>query len=172
MISLPFGLGSIEINPDKGSRGAAWSMYVELATRVPVDKPQPARTALSREGSDRKSDMMTIEESLELLTELIEISRAILHEAGPDISLRRGSVGWIVLTTINRGMGPFLRTWRPIYDEWMEKRPADRSVEQHEDAWKHSEEIREALESVRLELLDLGNSFAKMAGIETAMKPN
>ncbi len=47
-VSLPFGIGSAEWETDPAERKAAWSLYVELVTRIAV-QPLEVDTGLIRE---------------------------------------------------------------------------------------------------------------------------
>ena len=47
-VSLPFGIGSVEWEVDQKQSRAAWSLYVELVTRIAVE-PLKADEGLVRE---------------------------------------------------------------------------------------------------------------------------
>jgi len=70
-VSLPFGIGSAEWEADPTERRAAWSLYVELVTRVAV---QPLET-----------DQGLLREALTSLYSLFGTTREILKDAGPDV---------------------------------------------------------------------------------------
>src|SRR5208282_171095 len=90
-VSLPFGLGSAEWTEDPTERRAAWSLYVELVTRIAV---QPLS---AEEGS--------IREALNSLYALFGTTREILKAAGPDVAVKGlNSVGGIAIETLNRGL--------------------------------------------------------------------
>jgi len=47
-LSLPFGIGGVEMEPDPTERNAAWELYVELVTRVAVQSLNPPGRAGAR----------------------------------------------------------------------------------------------------------------------------
>lgn len=117
-VSLPFNLGSAEWEADPTERRAAWSIYVELATRIAV---QPLG---ENEGLDR--------EAINSLYSLFEVTRATLREAGPDVGASRDSVGGIAIAVLNRGLRPFLQKWHPELQAWEARREEGQSLYEHE----------------------------------------
>lgn len=63
-VSLPFGIGSMSWNTDPTERKAAWSLYVELVTRIAV---QPLSV-----------DQGLVREALNSLYSLFGITREVL----------------------------------------------------------------------------------------------
>jgi hypothetical protein len=108
-VSLPFGIGSAEWEADKTERRAAWSLYVELVTRIAVE-PLEGEEGL-------------LHEALNSLYSLFGTTREILKEAGPDVGASRNSVGGIAIAVLNRGLRPFLTKWHPRLQVWEAKRP-------------------------------------------------
>ena len=103
-INLPFGIGGAEWEADPTERRAAWSLYVELVTRVAV---QP----LGREEG-------VLREALSSLHSLFGTTRQVLREAGPDVGTSRESLGGIAIAVLNRGLRPFLAKWHPLLQAW------------------------------------------------------
>lgn len=93
-VNLPFGIGGTEWEPDNTERKAAWSLLVELVTRVTI---QPLET-----------DQGLLREALTSLYSLFATTREILKQAGPDVGASRQSVGGIAIIVLNRGLRPFL----------------------------------------------------------------
>jgi hypothetical protein len=86
-ISLPFGIGSAEWEADKTERRAAWSLYVELVTRIAVE-PLDGEKGLLRE-------------ALNSLYSLFGTTREILKEAGPKVGASHRSVGGIAIAFLH-----------------------------------------------------------------------
>lgn len=68
-VSLPFGIGSAEWQADNTERRAAWSLYVELVTRIAVQSLE--------------IDEGLLREALNSLYSLFGTTRQVLKEAGP-----------------------------------------------------------------------------------------
>ncbi|MFN6236143.1 hypothetical protein, partial [Microcystis sp.] len=107
-VSLPFGIGSAEWEADPTERRAAWSLYVELVTRIAVE-PLEGEEGLLRE-------------ALNSLYSLFGTTGEILKEAGPDVGASRNSVGGIAIAVLNRGLRRFLAKWHPRLQVWEAKR--------------------------------------------------
>jgi hypothetical protein len=151
-ISLPFGIGSAEWEADLTERKAAWSLYVELVTRIAVE-PLAEEEGLLRE-------------ALNSLYSLFGTTREILKEAGPDVGASRSSVGGIAIAVLNRGLRPFLAKWHPRLQVWESKRPVEVSPSEHEQKWSDALELRNQLEALRGKLYKYALALADIAGIE------
>ena len=99
-VSLPFGIGSAEWQSDPTERRAAWSLYVELVTRIAVQQMD--------------IDQGLIRESLSSQHSLFGTTREILKAAGPDVGTSSESVGGIAIKVLNNGLQPFLAKWHPL----------------------------------------------------------
>ena len=104
-VSLPFGIGSAKWQVDQTERNAAWSLYVELITRIAV---QPL-----------ENDKGLIREALNSLYSIFSTTREVLREAGPCVGASRQSVGGIAIAVLNYGLRPFLTKWHPLLQEWL-----------------------------------------------------
>jgi hypothetical protein len=100
-VSLPFGIGSMSWKVDTTQKKAAWSLYVELVTRIAV---QPLEV-----------DQGLVREAMNSLYSLFGTTREVLKVAGPDVGASRDSVGGIALAqpaagiaVLNNGLRPFL----------------------------------------------------------------
>lgn len=127
-VSLPFGLGSAEWEADSTERHAAWSLYVELVTRISV---QPLQ-----------EDEGIMREALNSLYSLFGTTREILREAGPDVGASHHSVGGIAIAVLNQGLRPFLTKWHPNLQVWEAQRPDDVSPKEYEHQWVEEPELR------------------------------
>lgn len=99
-INLPWGLGGVSVDLSEAAEHAAWSLYVELNTRVatkPLEKG---------EGSVR--------EALTSLYNLFGITRQIIKDAGVDVArARKGkqSLGSIAMSVLNDALRSKLVAW-------------------------------------------------------------
>jgi len=151
-VSIPFGIGSAEWESDLTERKAAWSLYVELVTRVAV-QPLDVNEGLLRE-------------ALTSLHGLFATTRQILREAGPDVGASRESVGGIAITVLTDGLRPFLAKWHPLLQAWEAQRPPQLSPKEHEQNWSETPKLRADLESLRKELEQYANALAIIAGVK------
>jgi hypothetical protein len=153
-VSLPFGLGAAEWQPDPVERRAAWALYVELTTRVAL---QPVDL-----------DHGLIREALTSLHALFAVTRHVLREAGPDVGgPALSSVGGAAIAVLNRGIRPFLAKWHPLLLAWEQRRPPEASARDHERGWTEEARIRGELERLRTELGQYAETLAKIAGVRT-----
>ena len=151
-VGLPFNLGSLELENDEVQQRAAWSLYVELSTRISV---QPLE-----EGEG------ILREALTSLYNIFNITRQILRDAGPEVAKGPKSLGAIAIDVINKGLRPFLVKWHPMLKNYEEKKPSDLTTVDHERIWEHAAELRKELEQVRQQMVIYVDALAKIAGIE------
>ena len=151
-VGLPFNLGSLELENDEAQRRAAWSLYVELSTRI--------STVPLHEGTG------ILREALTSLYNVFNITRQILREAGPEIAQGPNSLGAIAIDVLNVGLRPFLVKWHPLLKDYEEKKPPELSTVDHERAWEHAAELRKELEQVRQQMVIYVEALAKIAGVE------
>lgn len=152
-VSLPFGLGSAEWEADSTERDAAWSLYVELVTRISVE-PLRKQEGILREG-------------LNSLYSLFGTTREVLRNAGPGVGASHDSVGGIAIAVLNRGLRPFLTKWHPSLQAWEVQKPDDISLQEHELSWEREPELRRELEVLRQELNKYAQALAQIAGVES-----
>lgn len=151
-VHLPFGIGGAEWEADTTERRAAWSLYVELVTRIAV---QPLETNQGLLG-----------EALTSLHSLFGTTRGILKEAGPDVGASRESVGGIAIAVLNNGLRPFLAKWHPLLQVWEAQRPTQLNPKEHEQNWSQEPKLRREMESLRQELEQYANALATIAGVK------
>ena len=150
--SLPFSIGSVEWEIDRTQSRAAWSLYVELVTRIAVEPLE--------------ADQGLVREALNSLYSLFGTTREILKEAGPDIGASINSVGGIAIAVLNLGLRPFLAKWHPKLQAWEAKRPPDLSPKEHEQQWSEEGNLRDELAKLRQDLKQYANALAEIAGVE------
>lgn len=151
-VGLPFNLGSLEFENDEAQQKAAWSLYVELSTRIAV---QPLEDG---EG--------ILREALTSLYNVFGITRQILREAGPEIAKGQQSFGAIAIDVLNKGLRPFLVKWHPLLKAYEEQKPADKTTVEHEKSWERGNELRKELNQVREQMLIYVDALAVIAGLE------
>ena len=149
-VSLPFGIGSAEWEVDPAERRAAWSLYVELVTRIAV---QPL-----------EADQGLLREALNSLYGLFGTTREILKQAGPDVGISRESVGGIAIMVLNRGLRPFLSKWHPVLQTWEVRRSTAISLKEHEQNWSEALHLKQELEVLRQDLDEYAKALAKISG--------
>ncbi|MCE2696576.1 MAG: hypothetical protein PX483_01705 [Nostocales cyanobacterium LE14-WE4] len=152
-ISIPFiGLGAAEWEADPTQRKAAWSLYVELVTRIAV---QPLET-----------DQGLVREALNSLYSLFGTTREILKAAGPDVGASKKSVGGIAIAVLNIALRPFLAKWHPLLQAWEASRPAGVSPKEYELNWPQERLLREELAALRDGLEQYTNALAEIADVK------
>ena len=150
-VRLPFGIGGAELEADPTERHAAWSLYVELVTRIAVQTLE--------------QDMGMLREALSSLNSLFGSTRQILRDAGPDVGCSRESVGGIAIAVLNLGLRPFVSKWHPILQTWENHRDPKVSPKEHESCWRKENEFRAELTTLRLNLEKYANAVAAIAGV-------
>lgn len=151
-ISLPFGIGSATWQTDPTEREAAWSLYVELVTRIAV---QPL-----------EADQGLLREVLTSLYNMFGETRQILREAGPKVGASKHSVGGIAIAVLNNGLRPFLSKWHPMLQTWEARRLPEVSPKEHEQNWAEEPKLREELSHLRRDLEQYADALARIAGVE------
>lgn len=150
-VKLPFGIGGAEWEADTTERKAAWSLYVELITRIAIQ--------------DLEKDQGLLRELLNSLHSLFSVTRQILKEAGPDVGASSKSVGGIAIAVLNRGLRPFLSKWHPALQAWEAQRPDNVSPIEHERNWVEEPQLRSELQSLNVALEQYAFALAKVVGI-------
>jgi hypothetical protein len=151
-VNLPFGIGGAEWEADPTERRAAWSLYVELVTRIAI---QPL-----------EEDQGLLRETLNSLYQLFPTTREILKQAGPNVGASPESVGGISIYVLNNGLRPFLAKWHPLLQVWEGQRPPNLSPKEHEQNWSEEPNLRKALELLREDLEQYANALEAIAGVK------
>ena len=103
-LNLPFGIGGVTVVRTEAQVRAAWSLYVELATRI---SSQPLR-----------EDEGSVREALNSLYSLFETTRKVLRDHGPEVADGPESVGPIAIAMLNQGIRPFIGRWHRRYSRF------------------------------------------------------
>lgn len=151
-VNLPFGIGGAEWEADVTERKAAWSLYVELVTRITVQSLE--------------ADQGLLREALNSLHSMFAITRQILREAGPDVGISLASVGGIAITVLNKGLRPFLSKWHPLLQTWEAQKPPTTSPKDHEKNWSLEPQMRQELLLLGKNLEQYANALAEIVGVE------
>lgn len=151
-VSLPFGIGALELETDQAERRAAWELYIELVTRVAV---QPL-----------EADQGSLREALDSLYQLFPRTRDILKQAGPDVGAAIDSVGGIAIAVLNQGLRPFMTKWHQKLKDWEVQRAPNVSPRDHENAWAECQAMRGELAQLRADLEQYAKALADVVGIK------
>lgn len=149
-IKIPW-IGEAEWDADPKERNAAWSLYIELVTRIAV-QPLPA-------------DEGSLREALTSLHSLFDSTRQILREAGPDVGASITSVGGIAIAVLNRGIRPFLTRWHTALSDWESLRDPNLSTGEYERKWPDYERLRSELTRLTVDLESYAEGLAAIAGV-------
>lgn len=149
-IKIPW-VGEAEWTENPKERNAAWSLYVELVTRIAIE-------ALPDEEGQ-------LREALSSLHDLFQTTRQILKEGGPDIGASANSVGGIAIRVLNRGIRPFLTHWHPALSDWEALRDPHVSASEHERNWPEAANLRSALAELQADLSTYAEGLAVIAGV-------
>ena len=154
--SIP-GIGAIKgkWEPDHEEEKASWELYVELVTRIAVDEMRPDEGLLG--------------EALTSLHSLFATTRSILRKHGASIAKAKGdgnySFGYMAIGMLSGVLRPILAKWHPVLRAYESTRDNSVSPLKHESEWEHGDELRAALNEIRLELIEYANLFAEVAGV-------
>ncbi len=151
-VNLPFGIGGAEWEADVTERKAAWSLYIELVTRITVQSLE--------------ADQGLLREALNSLHSMFAITRQILREAGPDVGILSASVGGIAIAVLNKGLRPFLSKWHPLLQTWEAQKPPTTSAKDHEKNWSLEPQMRQELLLLGKNLEQYANALAEIVGVE------
>lgn len=150
-VSLPFGIGSAKWTTDPIQRNAAWSLYIELITRIAV-QPLGEEQGLLREAIDS-------------LYTIFSTTREILKDAGPKVGASKSSVGGIAIAVLNNGLRPFLSKWHPVVQRWELQISRGDYSQAYEKKLEHELQLRQELELLYKDLAHYADALAKIAGV-------
>jgi hypothetical protein len=149
-VGLPFNLGSLEFEANEVEQRAAWSLYVELTTRIAIQPLDPEEGLLR--------------EALTSLYSLFELTREILREAGPEVAHGQNSFGPVAIEVLNVGLRPFTAKWHPRLLAHEQLRPEGVSALEHERAWAQFEEMRKELAALQQQMGVYADVLGKISG--------
>lgn len=131
----------------------AWSLYVELITRISV-QPLASSQGLLRE-------------ALNSLYTLFQETRQILRAAGSQIATHSEEpLGLLGIQLLNQGLRPFTAKWHPLLLAYEKTRSEEISTYEHEQLWERAAEMRSELARLQEDLRTYAERFASLAGIQ------
>jgi transcriptional regulator with XRE-family HTH domain len=143
--------------PNDEEKQAAWEIYVELVTRIPI--------------APLGHDEGIMREALSSLYSLFPITRTILRSHSPAIAQchtgNNRSLSYLVVCMLNTILRPLLAKWHPLLKAYEETRPDAMSVTQYEQQWERYAELREEICKVRKSLTAYAHVFAQIAEISS-----
>jgi transcriptional regulator with XRE-family HTH domain len=143
--------------PNDEEKQAAWEIYVELVTRIPI--------------APLGHDEGILREALSSLYSLFPITRTILRNHSPAIAQghtgNNRSLSYLVICMLNTTLRPLLAKWHPLLKAYEETRPDAISVTQYEQQWERYAELREEISKVRKGLTAYAHVFAQIAEISS-----
>ena len=154
-LKLPFLDIEGDWKADEKEQNAAWELYVELVTRIAVER-------LNEEAGH-------LREALDSLYFLSGEIRRILKAYGPSVARPKGgalSFGYIAIVVLNSVLRPFLTHWHPLLSRHEKSRKRTPSVQGHELKWAKNREMRKGLEAVRINLTEYSDILAEVAGVK------
>ncbi len=134
VLSVP-GWISVELEPNVAEQRAAWSLYVEISTRI---ASQPFNRETGR-----------LRAALTSLYSLFDFTRHILREAGPDVAHGPNSLGPIAIRFLTEVVAPFTTKWNEALAVYEKTRPDSRSELDHEHLWERFEECCDDLAALQ-----------------------
>lgn len=156
-VSLNLGVFSVRgtWTPNDIERKAAWEMYVELVTRISVQK-LPSEEGLLRE-------------ALSSLYTLFNSTRQILRKYGPSVAQPKFdgdlSFGQLAISILNHSLRPLLTKWHPLLQDHEDTREQTVSRVDHEKKWDKYKVLYEEIEKTRGALNEYANLLADVAKI-------
>jgi hypothetical protein len=150
-LNLPFNLGGVEFVPNHVEQKAAWSLYVELITRIAV---QPF---------DSKHGVMR--EVLASLYSLFSLTRQVLRDSGPEVAHGPDSLGPVAIKILTEGLAPFTTRWHPRLRVHELTCPENVSPLEHERSWKDFHQMQRELAVVQAEMKRYADILAEIAGV-------
>ena len=129
--------------PTECERMAAWDMYVEIVTRIPVAYVKP--------------EMSSIRIGLSSLYKLFDVTREILRKYGPSVARPRSegqlSFGHLSIEFLDLILRPFIIKWHPLLTDYERAKKKSDSSQEHEKKWAKYEEFNKAMNEVREALI-------------------
>lgn len=141
--------------PTECERNAAWDMYVELVTRIPIAQVKPGESSL--------------QVCLNSLYKLFGATREILRKYGPFVARPRSegqiSFGYLSVKILDIVLRPFLVKWYPMLVDYESTRKSSVSAREHERKWVKYEALKKGLDDVRAALLQYAQLLARASEV-------
>jgi len=148
-LNVPYA-GSATFVPEDSEVRAAWSLYIEISTRVPVQPIDP------QYGSVR--------EALNSIYALFGETRRILSQSGPSIAHGRNSLAPLAIGFLNEGLRPFLTKWHYELQLHESKYATQKSRVEYEKEWSKLDEFKNELKELQHNLEKYQSELMKLCG--------
>lgn len=148
-VNIPYA-GSATFVPEESEVRAAWSLYIEISTRVPVQPIDP------QYGSVR--------EALNSIYALFGETRRILSQSGPSIAHGRNSLAPLAIGFLNEGLRPFLTKWHYELQLDESKYGVPKSRVESEKEWPKLDEFKKELEELQHNLERYQSELKRICG--------
>jgi hypothetical protein len=149
--SIP-GWISVSMEPNEAERKAAWTLYVELSTRIAT---QPFSTEAGR-----------LRTALSSLYLLFDITRGVLRDGGPALASGRDAFGPIAIRFLTEVLAPFTTKWHePLLSHEL-SRPKERDEWVHERDWVKFDEMIHDLRVIQENIQGYVRALGQVAGIK------
>ena len=150
VFSIP-GWLSVKLEPNQAEQRAAWSLYVEISTRI-ASQPFNRDTGKMR-------DVLTS------LYSLFEFTRQILRDGGPSVAHGPESFGPIAIRFLTEVLAPFTTKWHEPLTMYEELRPDGRSDFEHERHWDRFDEMLRDLEDLQRKIAAYMVALGELSGV-------
>jgi hypothetical protein len=149
-VNIPYA-GSATFVPEESEVRAAWSLYVEISTRVPIQPIDP--------------EYGSIREALNSIYALFGETRRILNQSGPSIAHGKNSLAPLALDFLNKGLRPFLTKWHYELQLHENKHNSmQKSRVEHEKEWPKLGEFNKAFKELQSNLEQYREELKKLCG--------
>ncbi|HEX9897064.1 MAG TPA: hypothetical protein VGA85_05335 [Dehalococcoidales bacterium] len=149
-MNVPYA-GSATFVPEDSEIRAAWSLYIEISTRVPVQPVDP--------------EYGSIREALNSIYALFGETRRILSQSGPSIAHGRNSLAPLAIEFLNKGLRPFLTKWHYELQLHESKyNTAQKSRVEYEKEWPKLNEFEKAFKELQHNLEQYQSELKKLCG--------
>jgi hypothetical protein len=149
-LKIPW-IGEVDFEPNERERMAAWSLYVELQTRIAV---QPFRP-----------DSGLLRDVLNSLYTLFAFTREVLREAGPDVARTPDSFGPVAIKVLTVGIAPFTTRWHQKLLQHESSRPEGRTAFEHEHQWEEFGAMVSELVVLQDDMKTYADALLRIAGL-------
>ncbi len=143
--------------PNEEEKKAAWEIYVELVTRIPI------AVLGQNEG--------ILREALSSMYSLFHTTRTILRSHSPAIARRHAgnnrSLSYLVICMLNTTLRPLLGKWHPLLKAYEETRPNAVGITEYEQRWERCTELRQEITRVHKDLAEYAHIFAQIAEVSS-----
>ena len=137
-VTIPY-VGNATFVPDASETNAAWSLYIELSTRIGVQPFAPGYSS--------------VREALSSVYAMFGETRRILSSSGPRVARDEESFAPLALGFLNFGLRPFLNKWHQELKSYEISIGIEHVADpQYEAKWPKFQEFIEDLEELKANL--------------------